>query len=40
MEMGIGYYGPVNLGNFGENTEGSFPLIQPTFGVTAGTAMF
>ena len=40
MEMGIGYYGPVDLGNFGENTEGSFPLIQPTFGITVGTAVF
>jgi TPR repeat protein len=40
VEMGIGYYGPVELSNFDEDKDGTFPLVQPTFGFTVGAALF
>ena len=40
LEMGIGYYGLVELGDFNADKDGVFPLIQPTFGFTVGAAVF
>ena len=40
LEMGIGYYGLVELSNFDDDKDGVFPLIQPTFGFTVGAAVF
>ena len=40
VEMGIGYYGLVDLSDFDEDETGSFPLLQPTFGFTTGVALF
>ena len=40
LEMGIGYYGLVELSKFDADRAGVFPLIQPTFGFTVGAAVF
>ncbi len=40
VEMGIGSYGWIDLNDFDADDSGIFPLIQPTFGLSFGAALF